>query len=145
MLAITNAYRRIIKIIHQCVIVALRNSFFKNFVFTKFLVQCLTCDEIKFHIVVLLESALLNLSLLTGDFWSVIFTVFKENIIPKPLFWLALILIVLGVIFYETVPSPMYSSTMGSDCFHDVQKRKLCDDCEVLEDNHEGDNKEELV
>lgn len=53
------------------------------------------------------ESAMLKLSLLTSDLWAVLFTVFAEHIIPHPLFWLSLILILSGVFIYEIAPSPM--------------------------------------
>lgn len=51
------------------------------------------------------EATFLNLSLLTGDLWSVVFMVFAEGIIPPPLFWAALTFIVSGVLIYEMGPS----------------------------------------
>jgi solute carrier family 35 protein F1/2 len=53
------------------------------------------------------ESALYNLSLLSSDLWTVIFSVVAEHIVPPPLFFLALLLIVSGVVLYETGPSPI--------------------------------------
>jgi len=53
------------------------------------------------------EAALLNLSLLTADLYAVAFTVLVERIYPQPLFYLALTLIIGGVIVYEIGPSPM--------------------------------------
>eukprot|EP00550_Attheya_septentrionalis_P001517 CAMPEP_0198290738 /NCGR_PEP_ID=MMETSP1449-20131203/8497_1 /TAXON_ID=420275 /ORGANISM="Attheya septentrionalis, Strain CCMP2084" /LENGTH=507 /DNA_ID=CAMNT_0043989283 /DNA_START=103 /DNA_END=1626 /DNA_ORIENTATION=- len=53
------------------------------------------------------EAALLNLSLLTGDLWAVVFTVFASHIIPPPLFWVALTTIMSGVFIYEIGPSPL--------------------------------------
>lgn len=53
------------------------------------------------------EAALLNLSLLTGDFYAVLFVVFWQHIIPQPLFFLAMIMIVYGVCLYESAPSPI--------------------------------------
>jgi len=53
------------------------------------------------------ESAFLTLSLLTGDLWAVSFTVVAEHVAPHLLFYVALIFIVIGVIIYETAPSPL--------------------------------------
>jgi len=55
------------------------------------------------------ESALLKLSLLTGDLWAVLFSVVAEHIVPPPLFWPALALIISGVFIYEIAPSPIIS------------------------------------
>ena len=52
------------------------------------------------------EAAFFNLSLLTGDLWTVIFSVTAQHIIPGPLFFVALVLIVGGVVIYEMAPSP---------------------------------------
>jgi solute carrier family 35 protein F1/2 len=53
------------------------------------------------------EAALLNLSLLTGDLWSALFSIIGEKIVPPALFWLALVLILSGVLVYEIAPSPI--------------------------------------
>lgn len=53
------------------------------------------------------EAALLNLSLLTADLFSVLFSVFVEHIHPNPVFYAALVLIMGGVVVYEIGPSPM--------------------------------------
>ena len=53
------------------------------------------------------EATFLNLSLLTGDLWSVIFMVVAEGIIPQPLFWAALTMIVSGVLIYEMGPNTL--------------------------------------
>lgn len=53
------------------------------------------------------EAALLNLSLLTADLFSVLFSVFVEHIHPNPVFYAALVLIMSGVVVYEIGPSPM--------------------------------------
>lgn len=53
------------------------------------------------------EAAILNLSLLTADFWSVIFTMSVQQILPSPMFWVALFLIISGVFIYEIAPSPL--------------------------------------
>ncbi len=52
------------------------------------------------------EAAFFNLSLLTGDLWSVVFSIFAENIIPQPLFFVALVFVLSGVVLYEMAPSP---------------------------------------
>jgi solute carrier family 35 protein F1/2 len=52
------------------------------------------------------EAALLNLSLLTTDLWSATFSVLTEGITPPPLFWVALVVIFLGVFLYEMGPGP---------------------------------------
>jgi len=47
------------------------------------------------------EAAFFNLSLLTGDFWSVAFQVVAEHIMPAPQFFVAVVLTVAGVLTYE--------------------------------------------
>jgi len=61
------------------------------------------------------EAALLNLSLLTADLFSVLFSVFVEHIHPSPVFYAALILIMGGVVVYEIGPSPMVDVSPSSD------------------------------
>ena len=53
------------------------------------------------------EAAFFSLSLLTGDMWSVLFSVVAERIVPPPLFFVALVLILSGVVLYEMAPSPV--------------------------------------
>jgi solute carrier family 35 protein F1/2 len=53
------------------------------------------------------EATFLNLSFLTGDLWSVIFSVVAERITPKPLFFVALVFTVSGVFVYEMAPTPV--------------------------------------
>jgi len=53
------------------------------------------------------EAAFFNLSLLTGDLWSVLFSIFAEHFIPRPLFFVALIFVLSGVILYEMAPHPV--------------------------------------
>jgi len=53
------------------------------------------------------EATLLNLSFLTGDLWSAAFVIVVQKIIPSPMFWVALILIVIGVFVYELSESPI--------------------------------------
>ncbi|MGK3738679.1 MAG: hypothetical protein ACI8RD_010237 [Bacillariaceae sp.] len=52
------------------------------------------------------EAAFFNLSLLTGDLWSVVFSVVAEWIVPQPLFFAALASVLSGVVLYEMAPSP---------------------------------------
>jgi len=58
------------------------------------------------HFLVLSEAAFFNLSLLTGDLWSVLFSVAAERIVPRPLFFAALATVLSGVAIYEMAPSP---------------------------------------
>jgi len=53
------------------------------------------------------EACFFNLSLLTGDLWTVIFSVTAQHIVPGRFFFLALLLIVGGVVVYEMAPSPV--------------------------------------
>jgi solute carrier family 35, member F1/2 len=47
------------------------------------------------------EAALLNLSLLTGDLWAALFVIEAQSIALSVPFWVALVLIVMGVVIYE--------------------------------------------
>ena len=53
------------------------------------------------------ESALLNLSVLTENVWAILFSVVLQNIRPNSLFYVGLVLIVSGVVVYESSPSPI--------------------------------------
>jgi solute carrier family 35 protein F1/2 len=53
------------------------------------------------------EACFFNLSLLTGDLWSVLFSVVAQRIVPQPLFFVALTFILSGVVAYEMAPSPV--------------------------------------
>jgi len=53
------------------------------------------------------EAALLNLSYLTSNLWSVLFSIVAERIIPRSMFWMSLVLIVLGLFVYESGPTPI--------------------------------------
>ena len=55
----------------------------------------------------MLEAAFFNLSLLTGDLWSVLFSIVAERIVPQPLFFVALVFVLSGVVLYEMAPSPV--------------------------------------
>jgi solute carrier family 35 protein F1/2 len=52
------------------------------------------------------DAAFFNLSLLTGDLWSVAFSVLAEGIVPGHLFFVALVFIVSGVLLYERADAP---------------------------------------
>jgi solute carrier family 35 protein F1/2 len=52
------------------------------------------------------EAAFFNLSLLTGDLWSVVFSIMAQHIMPRPLFFGALVFVLSGVVLYEMAPSP---------------------------------------
>lgn len=57
------------------------------------------------------EAAFFNLSLLTGDLWSVAFSVIAEKIVPRPLFFVALVFVLSGVVIYEMAPHPVVADT----------------------------------
>jgi solute carrier family 35, member F1/2 len=59
------------------------------------------------HFLVISESAFLNLSILTSDFWAVAFSIVAQHIWPSPLFWVAVTFTFCGVIIYELAPSPI--------------------------------------
>ena len=71
------------------------------------------------------ESALLMISILTADLWAVLFTVFVEHLLPSPLFYVASLLMVLGIVMYEMSPSPLGAA-------EDLQIHK---EIEIAEDN----------
>jgi solute carrier family 35 protein F1/2 len=56
---------------------------------------------------VISEATFFSLSLLTSDIWSVLFSIFAEHISPGPLFYVALVWTVSGVILYEMAPTPV--------------------------------------
>ncbi|KAG7358616.1 solute carrier family 35 related protein [Nitzschia inconspicua] len=66
------------------------------------------------------EAAFFNLSLLTGDLWSIIFSVAVQQIIPRPLFFVALVFVLSGVILYEMAPSPAIKKAPSPPNEHDV-------------------------
>ena len=59
------------------------------------------------------EAAFFNLSLLTGDLWSVLFSIVAERIIPQSLFFVALVFVMSGVVTYEMAPSPVVEDNKG--------------------------------
>lgn len=52
------------------------------------------------------DATYFDLSFQTGTLWSVIFSIFGQHIFPDPLFYVALIITVSGVVVYEMAPSP---------------------------------------
>ena len=77
------------------------------------------------HFLVMSEAALLTLSLLTPDLWSVVFSIVAERISPPMFFWNALVLISFGVFVYEISPRPIVRNRdddddcSGSSCVGD--------------------------
>lgn len=61
------------------------------------------------------EATFLNLSFLTGDFWSLFFSIVAERIVPSPLFFVALTLTISGVLIYELGPSPIVGEKVKYD------------------------------
>ena len=59
------------------------------------------------YFVLFSESALLNLSMLTSNFWAVGLSIVFEALTPDAGFYAALALIVFGIIVYELSPSPL--------------------------------------
>jgi len=59
------------------------------------------------YFVLFSESALLNMSCMTANFWSVGFSVMGTGGAPDPLFYVALLLVTLGIFIYEAAPSPV--------------------------------------
>jgi solute carrier family 35 protein F1/2 len=60
------------------------------------------------------EAAFLSLSFLTGDIWSVVFSIVAERIVPNPLFFVALAFVLSGVVLYEMAPHPVVEDQMAS-------------------------------
>jgi len=53
------------------------------------------------------EAALLQMSLLTSDVYTAIFSIIYQGILPHGLFWFASALVVSGILVYELGPSPI--------------------------------------
>lgn len=60
------------------------------------------------------EATFFNLSLLTGDLWSVGFSILAEKIVPQPLFFLALFFVLSGVFLYEMAPHPVVEDSQAT-------------------------------
>ena len=69
------------------------------------------------------DAAFLNLSLLTGDAWAVMYSVYAEHIYPPGTFYVALAITVIGVLIYETAPSPVSDNKVDErhDFFGEIQ------------------------
>jgi solute carrier family 35 protein F1/2 len=52
------------------------------------------------------EAALLNLNLLTSDLYAIMFSIIEEHTLPNQLCGLSMVLILTGVLVYESVPPP---------------------------------------
>ena len=65
------------------------------------------------------EAAFFNLSLLTGDLWSIIFSVVAERIVPQPLFFVAVVFVLTGVVLYEVAPSPVLEDINDNEAIHE--------------------------
>jgi solute carrier family 35 protein F1/2 len=53
------------------------------------------------------EAALLQMSLLTSDVYTAIFSIIYQGIMPHGLFWVASTLVISGILVYELGPSPI--------------------------------------
>ena len=96
------------------------------------------------------EAAFFNLSLLTGDLWSVVFSIVGEKIVPKPFFFVALVFVLGGVVLYEMAPHPVVEDAAAlmaaqqlADIDHEfeLQERNDGDDS----DNDDDENDMELL
>lgn len=63
------------------------------------------------HFLSISEAALLSLSLLTSDLWATIFSVVEEGILPSVSYYASFLLIVAGIVLYESAPSPLEYGT----------------------------------
>ena len=85
------------------------------------------------------EAAFFNLSLLTGDMWSVAFSIIAEHIVPHPFFFVALVLTLSGVFIYEMAPSPVVEDR--EEFKQETSWRENGDDREIeLHLHHLSDN-----
>jgi len=88
---------------------------------------------------VISEAAFFNLSLLTGDLWSVVFSVVAERIVPQPLFFAALAAVLSGVVLYEMAPSPALEKQQG-------RTNDENDDCQLYcDNNNDNDAKDGII
>jgi solute carrier family 35, member F1/2 len=99
------------------------------------------------------EAAFFNLSLLTGDLWCVAFSVLAENIVPRPQFFLALTLVLGGVILYEMAPHPVVNdlqitqtaAQQLADIDNDFELQGMDEDADGDFDGDYGDDDVELL
>lgn len=59
------------------------------------------------HFLLVSEAALLNLSMLTSDLYTAIFSIVIQEIMPRHFFYLGLVMVVSGIFIYEMTPSPV--------------------------------------
>jgi solute carrier family 35, member F1/2 len=53
------------------------------------------------------EAAFLNLSMLTSDLYTTLFSIFAQNILPRNFYFVGLSLVLSGIFVYELAPSPV--------------------------------------
>ena len=101
------------------------------------------------------EAAFFGLSLLTGDLWCVAFSVFAEQIVPGPLFFVALVFVLSGVVLYEMAPHPVREDSQGGattrttaqqlaeiDHEFELQQEGRLEDDDDCDDGNEDDSEE---
>jgi solute carrier family 35 protein F1/2 len=64
------------------------------------------------HFLLVSEAALLNLSMLTSDLYTAIFSIVIQEIMPRQFFYLGLVMVVSGIFIYEMTPSPATTVSM---------------------------------
>ena len=57
------------------------------------------------------EACLLNLSVLSSNLWASVFTIVTDGVLPAVSYYVALLLIVIGIVLYEAGPSPIHHDT----------------------------------
>jgi solute carrier family 35 protein F1/2 len=98
------------------------------------------------------EATFFNLSLLTGDLWSIAFSIVAEKIIPGPFFFLALFFVLSGVVLYEMAPHPVVEDTTQdlvaaqqlAEIDHEFELQEVADETSDDEDD-DGENDMELL
>jgi hypothetical protein len=71
------------------------------------------------------EAAFFNISMLTADFWAVFLGESLDDIMPSSLFWVALMLSLVGVIVYEMGPSPIEDNHVGTALSNEDEEVEL--------------------
>ena len=82
------------------------------------------------------DAAFLNLSLLTGDAWAVLYSVYAEHIYPPGTFYVALVITVTGVLIYETAPSPVLDNKVD-------ERPEILGEIQLTENSDTDDTKRE--
>jgi solute carrier family 35, member F1/2 len=52
------------------------------------------------------DAAMLQLSLLTSDLYTALFSIIYQHILPRPSSWVAMVIVMSGIVVYEMSPSP---------------------------------------